>query len=76
MDEPFKEIKKWQLRSLHSEPRRLYKTKSKSLDHVIEGSYDLMGGNSSGHVTTPTSLLTIGIVIVEIKCLNLSRAHT
>ena len=35
-------------------------------DHVVKGSCDFMGGNHSWSVTTLQSLVTIGIVLVEI----------
>ena len=39
-----------------------------SKDHLIEGSCEFRDGSSSQYVTTLTSLVTIDIVIVEIKC--------
>ena len=41
--------------------------KSKSLDHVIKGSCDFMGGTSSLYVTTLPGFVAVGIVVVEIK---------
>ena len=37
-----------------------------SYDHLIEGSYEFMGGSSSRYVTNLKSLVTRGIVILEI----------
>ena len=38
-------------------------------DYVIKGSYDIIGGSPFRFVTTLPSLVTIGIVIVERKCI-------
>ena len=37
-----------------------------SYDHLIEESYEFMGGSSLQYVTTLASLVTISILIVEI----------
>ena len=39
-----------------------------SQDHLIEGSFEFMGGSSLWYVTTLKNLVAIGIVIVAIKC--------
>ena len=36
-----------------------------SQDHLIEGSFESIGGGSLQYVTTLTNLVTIGIVIVD-----------
>ena len=38
-----------------------------TIEHMIEGTYGVMGWSTSLYVTTLTSLLAIGIVVVEIR---------
>ena len=58
---------RWRLRHWHSKPTNC-KEKSKSLEHMIKGSFGFMEGSSSWYVITLPGLVAIGILVVEIKC--------